>query len=205
MVPGAPPLVLRCPVDARHAAFKGVQHACHEAAIDLDPAGTVLGCVVGPRLYDVSEPRDHEIACAICGARVWAPRRSIAFIPSAGMIVLCDFSSGFRPPEMVKMRPVVIVSAYARNRQTCSVVPLSTVAPSERTSVAVPIDAARYPFLSASTWAKCDMVTTIARRRLFLLRDRANGRGIDSRKTTLDAVDLTAVRAGIGLALSARY
>jgi hypothetical protein len=46
-----------------------------------------------------------------------------------GAIVICDFSEGFRPPEMVKIRPVVVISPRRRTAQLVTVVPLSSVAP----------------------------------------------------------------------------
>lgn len=194
-------LALQCPVDSRHAAFKGSQHVCYDVALELDAAGTARAHTVGSLLYDLSEPRDHEIRCGACGATVWRPRRPISFVPSDGMILLCDFSTGFRPPEMVKMRPVVILSRHSRNRQTCSVVPLSTVVPADHTSRAHELDASKYFFLNRSTWAKCDMVTSVSRERLFLLRDPASGRGIDSRRTMIDECDLLAIRHGVARAL----
>jgi len=42
---------------------------------------------------------------------------------------MCDFT-GFKPPEMVKKRPVVILSPrYRRRTGLCIVVPFSTVEP----------------------------------------------------------------------------
>ncbi|MGH9958192.1 MAG: type II toxin-antitoxin system PemK/MazF family toxin [Pyrinomonadaceae bacterium] len=53
----------------------------------------------------------------------------IIFHPKAGAVLMCDFN-GFRKPEMIKTRPVVIVSPNHLNRHGLySVVPLSTTAP----------------------------------------------------------------------------
>ena len=55
--------------------------------------------------------------------------------PVPGTIVLCDFGDpkkggSFRPPEMIKRRPVVVVSPkIARRSGLCTVVCLSTTAP----------------------------------------------------------------------------
>jgi mRNA interferase MazF len=45
-----------------------------------------------------------------------------------GQILICDFSSGFVEPEMVKVRPVVVISPKPRKsiHSLCTVVPLST-------------------------------------------------------------------------------
>lgn len=45
------------------------------------------------------------------------------------MVLICDFTTGFQAPEMVKKRPVVVVSPRRRIGQVCTVVPLSSVAP----------------------------------------------------------------------------
>ena len=34
----------------------------------------------------------------------------LPFQPKPGMLLMCDFDTGFRPPEMVKVRPVVVIS-----------------------------------------------------------------------------------------------
>ena len=50
--------------------------------------------------------------------------------PPAGSILMCDFTSGFRPPEMVKVRPVVVISPKIAARPgLCTIVALSTTAP----------------------------------------------------------------------------
>ena len=56
---------------------------------------------------------------------------AITIHPKIGQILFCDFSIGFKEPEMVKSkRPVVVVSAQLKSRQgLVSIVPLSTVKP----------------------------------------------------------------------------
>src|ERR1700704_6371834 len=91
-----------------------------------------------------------------------------------GAILLCDYS-GFRPPEMVKRRPVVVISPRLSYRDhLCTVVPLSTTAPNRNVpyvcrlelTVALPppFDGERF------CWAKADMVATVGFRRLDLFR-----------------------------------
>ncbi|TAM88997.1 MAG: hypothetical protein EPN41_04700 [Candidimonas sp.] len=47
-----------------------------------------------------------------------------------GEIVICNFDTGFRVPEMVKQRPVVVISKTSTHaRGLCTVVPLSTTLP----------------------------------------------------------------------------
>jgi mRNA interferase MazF len=94
----------------------------------------------------------------------------INFHPKPGMVLICDFSTGFTPPEMVKKRPVVVVSKSAQ--QLVTVVPLSTTEP-------VPLEECHHELLNRSLpiplrtkrhWAKCDCVTTVAFWRLDRVR-----------------------------------
>lgn len=50
--------------------------------------------------------------------------------PPLGTLLLCDFGSGFKPPEMVKRRLVVVISPRIKARPgLCTVVALSTTLP----------------------------------------------------------------------------
>jgi hypothetical protein len=50
--------------------------------------------------------------------------------PAVGALLICDFWPGFREPEMVKRRPVVVISPKIRARAgLCTVVALSTTKP----------------------------------------------------------------------------
>lgn len=99
----------------------------------------------------------------------------LTFHPDAGTILICDFSTGFRPPEMVKVRPVVVISPRRRVAQLATVVPLSSVAP-------VPVEAwhyclppGAYPPARGPIWVKGDMVATVALNRLDRVRVKAGG------------------------------
>lgn len=94
---------------------------------------------------------------------------SISFHPKRGTVLMCDFSTGFKAPEMVKRRHVVVVSPrYRRHTGLCIVVPFSTVPPHEAEPHHVEIPAGRYEFfdLVKSTWAKGDMLTCVSFGRL---------------------------------------
>ena len=55
----------------------------------------------------------------------------LTFHPKPGTLLICDFDRGFKAPEMVKKRPVVVISPRRRKStpQLCTVVPLSSSAP----------------------------------------------------------------------------
>ncbi|MEM7694665.1 MAG: type II toxin-antitoxin system PemK/MazF family toxin [Pseudomonadota bacterium] len=87
----------------------------------------------------------------------------IRFAPKVGQILVCDYSlGGFRPPEMTKKRPVIVVSPAIKQRgRVATVVPLSTTPPQRPLPfvVALSFDPPLSPrFNAATSWAKCDMI-----------------------------------------------
>ncbi len=48
--------------------------------------------------------------------------------PQVGSTLICNYGTGFVAPEMVKRRPVVVISRLRRRADLCTVVPLSTTA-----------------------------------------------------------------------------
>jgi mRNA interferase MazF len=128
---------------------------------------------------------------------------TLAFHPRRGTVLYCDFTTGFVAPEMVKKRPVVVVSG-TKHGMVCTVIPLSTSEPTtiERwhhliTDISLP-NALRH----ARTWAKCDMITTVALRRLDRVKDgvKVDGKTNYVAHRVSDA-DLLAIENGIIAAL----
>jgi mRNA interferase MazF len=107
---------------------------------------------------------------------------SLAYYPRIGEILLCDYATGFVAPEMVKRRPVVVVSPRLRRRgELVGVVPLSTTEPQpvEKHHCLIQLDRPLpAPFSAPSMWAKCDMFATVSRARLDRFRlGRKGGQG----------------------------
>lgn len=153
-------------------------------------------------LHETSDPTFEQIECAKCGTVVRRPYPKITFVPAPGNVLLCNFAPGFQPPEMVKLRPVIVVSPSSYNRDTVTIVPLSTQPPTRPNDTrVVSIDAAKYGFLTQSGYAKGNMVTTVSNGRLYRLIDPATGKQIDGRTTRLNAEDLAAVREAIKAAI----
>ena len=132
---------------------------------------------------------------------------SIQYHPETGTILICDFS-GFVPPEMVKRRPVIVVSPRFREREKlCTVVPLSTTAPNK----IAPYHFQLYlnpplppPYDSGIHWVKADMLYTVSFTRLYMPffgKDASGRRQYDIR--VVEPYDLTKikewVRYGLGL------
>jgi len=96
----------------------------------------------------------------------------INFHPEQGAILVCDFT-GFKSPEMIKRRPVIVISPRFRNRgKICTIVPLSTTDPRpiEKYHHKLYIDPVLpEPYSSEFKWVKCDMVYAVSFERLSLL------------------------------------
>jgi mRNA interferase MazF len=127
--------------------------------------------------------------------------------PQPGTIVRVDLSEGFRPPEIGKRRPAIVLSPPIRGRQLmCTIVPLSTTPP--RTPydhhLKIKLDPPLPdPFSAPEMWVKGDIVLTVAFHRLRLLFS-----GWDSGQRVYDVRVLepeilekvrACVRAGLGL------
>jgi len=94
----------------------------------------------------------------------------LTFQPKPRTVVYCDFA-GYIEPEIVKRRPVVVLSVHKRNSKLVAVVPLSTTKPD-------PVEAHHHRLLqnplldkhAGEVWAKCDMVAVVSIERLELVR-----------------------------------
>jgi mRNA interferase MazF len=125
-----------------------------------------------------------------------------------GTLLRCDYSrGGFQSPEMVKARPVVVISPRLPHRDgLCTVVPRSTSEPEHPVPYVVRLEVASkglpVPYDAPVVWAKCDMLSTVAFARLDLFR---TGRDFQGKRRylhpKLGPVDLDRVRAGVLFAL----
>ena len=111
---------------------------------------------------------------------------AITFHPRAGQILFCDFSEGFREPEMVKSkRPVVVLTPPMSGRPNLvTIVPLSTTVPDPVMPYHYELPAASLPQIGrlqrGGVWLKGDMIYTVGFHRLDQIRlgkpDRATGK-----------------------------
>ncbi len=101
---------------------------------------------------------------------------ALTFHPKAGQILLCDFSEGFKEPEMVKKsRPVVVLTPPIKGRANLvTVVALSTKKPTTIQPFHYQIQKKSMPqigrFQQNDTWLKGDMIYTMGFHRLDLIR-----------------------------------
>ena len=104
----------------------------------------------------------------------------LPYNPKAGEALRCDFS-GLVPPEMHKVRWVVVVSPKGSNSgNLCTVVPLSTTPPHvpQPWHVKMDVDPSPNGTPGAVVWAKCDMVMRVSYSRLSAYWDgkRSDGK-----------------------------
>lgn len=123
----------------------------------------------------------------------------ITFYPKQGTVLICDYS-GFVAPEMIKKRPVVVVSPRLRRQQQLfTVIPLSTSKPTfiEHHHHKLNLMSLPNGLNQKETWAKCDMIARVSGARLDRVRVRApNGKRIYVDHTILPE-DLQAIMRGI--------
>ena len=139
---------------------------------------------------------------------------AIRYKPKKGQILICDFQEakskrnsqatqrpggsttgqkrdlrGFVPPEMVKPRPLVVLSNKSRN--LCTVVPLSTTDPVPVRTWHHSISGLDLPdsFNEDTVWAKCDLIYTVCYERLFRLKFKKR----EYRKVYLEESDFKAI------------
>jgi uncharacterized protein YifN (PemK superfamily) len=91
---------------------------------------------------------------------------SISFHPKAGMVLICDFT-GYIAPEIIKSRPVVVITPNHFYRAgLCIVVPLSTTPPDPIQPYHYALTGSPFPNDKTEHWAKCDLVATVSISRL---------------------------------------
>lgn len=95
------------------------------------------------------------------------PPKPLPYHPKQGEVLRCDYT-GLVPPEMDKVRCVVVLSPKFINRPNlCTVVPLSTTPPDTPEAYHVLLDRDPAPdACGAPVWAKCDMLMTVSFNRL---------------------------------------
>jgi mRNA interferase MazF len=126
----------------------------------------------------------------------------LTFHPGRGAIVICDYSTGFRPPEMVKVRPVVIISPRRRSSQLVTVVPISSTPPSPVEPWHYQLPPGAYPPARGTVWVKADLVATVAIARL----DRVKTKGPAGQRIyqiyQLDPGVVSAIQSAVKVALA---
>lgn len=129
--------------------------------------------------------------------------QKLPFHPRPGEILICDYSSGFRAPEMIKRRLCVVVSPKLKRRDDLvSVVPLSETAPEPAEDWHHQYQLVSQSWGNGPRWAKCDMIATVSYERLSRPYYRHPVTGTRLFETlAIPADDLNEIRRKVALAL----
>lgn len=120
----------------------------------------------------------------------------IQFHPKKGGVLICDFSGNI-VPEIVKKRPVVILTSRLPYRDgLATVVPLSTTPPKYKVPYVVELSK-NYLGNNVTMYAKCDLLCSVSFQRLD--RIKVGYRKYDTPKMNDD--DFSNVIKGVKLAL----
>ena len=129
---------------------------------------------------------------------------ALKYQPKEATVLMCDFS-GFQVPEMIKVRPVVVLRKHSQNRQLVTIVPLSTTAPDHMAGHHVVLPS-YLPGSALTCWAKCDMIYTVATSRLDRCRVKSRqGSGREYMTYKMRPEHFAAVRAAVGFTLGFTY
>ncbi len=104
----------------------------------------------------------------------------INFQPKSGSVLWCDYE-GFIIPEMIKRRPVIIISKHKKNSSLVLVVPISTKMPKKEhyTNIELPRVISKKYFKDKRMWLKSDMINVVSLNRLFLIKNTLTVPNID--------------------------
>ena len=124
----------------------------------------------------------------------------LQFHPKPGEIFMCDFPDSYMHGEMIKRRPVIVISKRLEGRsRLVNIVPISMTPPEPVRSHHVEIGRMSMPRglrdQEGRRWAKCDMIYTMSLDRLDYVRGH---RSRDGRRVTdagaLPVATLLAIR-----------
>lgn len=104
----------------------------------------------------------------------------LKYQPKAGSIVKCDFK-GFIVPEIIKTRPVLVISSHKSNSKLVTVIPLSATAPTNIEYYHLELDLKAEsniePFLfNCKRWFKCDLIYVVSIERMDRYKNRITGK-----------------------------
>ena len=100
---------------------------------------------------------------------------ALTFHPRPGQILICNFTKGFKEPELIKRRPVVVLTPSMRGRDgLVTVVGLSSIKPEPVCNFHCVLPKASLPMLGEyqdqETWVKGDMIYAVGFHRLNLIQ-----------------------------------
>ncbi|WP_448212484.1 type II toxin-antitoxin system PemK/MazF family toxin [Colwellia sp. MEBiC06753] len=104
----------------------------------------------------------------------------IKYSPKVGQILMCDFQ-GFKEPEMVKRRPVLVIGTRPTGHGLVTVACLSTKKPEIIQPYHLLLESCHFPphkfFDGKENWLKADMIYTVSFERLDLIKIGTDAKG----------------------------
>ena len=126
---------------------------------------------------------------------------TLLYQPKEGSVLICDFR-GYEVPEIIKIRPVIVIRRHRTNKLLVTVVPLSTTAPQTVLAHHLQLES-HLQGANPVCWAKCDIVATVSLGRLDRIKskDRHGKRTykIDELSSEQFLAVKAAVRGALGL------
>lgn len=94
--------------------------------------------------------------------------KGLKFEPVPGKLLICHFGLGFQRPEIIKTRPVLVISPkYHEKRGLCTVVPISSKEPRQERPYHLKLPNGLVPSNKyENAWLKGDLVQTVGLHRL---------------------------------------
>ncbi|CDM89084.1 type II toxin-antitoxin system PemK/MazF family toxin [Xenorhabdus bovienii] len=126
----------------------------------------------------------------------------LKYQPRVGSVLMCDFK-GLIVPEIVKIRPVIVIARHRQNNKLVTVIPISTTEPRpvfdhhhELRGNPIPDNE------HIRCWAKCDMIMAVSTERLDKIKIRTR-KGRDYISPQLSDAEMISIRnsvlCGIGM------
>ncbi|KAA0949071.1 MULTISPECIES: type II toxin-antitoxin system PemK/MazF family toxin [unclassified Pseudomonas] len=95
---------------------------------------------------------------------------ALLYQPKEGSVLICDFR-GYEAPEIIKVRPVIVIRKHRTNKLLVTVVPLSTTEPRTVLEHHFQLES-HLQGASPVCWAKCDIVATVNLGRLDRIKSK---------------------------------
>ncbi|MFA7946092.1 type II toxin-antitoxin system PemK/MazF family toxin [Pseudomonas brenneri] len=124
---------------------------------------------------------------------------TLLYQPKEGSVLICDFR-GYEVPEIIKIRPVIVIRRHRTNKLLVTVVPLSTTAPQTVLAHHLQLES-HLQGANPVCWAKCDIVATVSLGRLDRIKSKDRHGKRTYKIAELSSEQFLAVKAAVRGAL----
>ncbi|KAA6178284.1 hypothetical protein F3K50_05300 [Pseudomonas marginalis] len=124
---------------------------------------------------------------------------TLLYQPKEGSVLICDFR-GYEVPEIIKIRPVIVMRRHRTNKLLVTVVPLSTTPPQTVLAHHLQLES-HLQGANPVCWAKCDIVATVSLGRLDRIKSKDRHGKRTYKIAELSSEQFLAVKAAVRGAL----